>query len=101
MPEFSVRLAGSQVSGDGSVTKLATRDVSSGEDVTLPFPSEQLEILVAALSQASSAASRIRQKDPCVEPRGAVVGPITQWASATLAYAAIGGTRRCQSCAAW
>jgi hypothetical protein len=38
---------------------------------------------------------------PCVDPRGAVVGPMRQWVRATLTYAAIGGTRRCQSCAAW
>ena len=36
-----------------------------------------------------------------VHVTGAVVGPLTQWVSATLAYAAIGGTRTCQSCAAW
>ena len=63
MTDFTLSLMGAQVSDNGEMTRLKAK-TPSGEEVTLTFPSEELEMLMIALSRAAGQSARIRHANP-------------------------------------
>lgn len=66
MQTYDIRLNGAQVSDDGTATRLIAR-TSSGDDLSLLFPSSELDTLISALNQAAVHSAQIKYKDKTIK----------------------------------